>query len=51
MNDFCRKMAFFLLIIWWFREKVVPLHAFSRSANAHAHDVRSARGGKVKGGK
>lgn len=48
MNDFCRKMALFLLIIWWFREKVVPLHTFSRSANAHAHDVRSARGEKVK---
>ena len=48
MNDFCRKMALFPSNIWSSQKKVVPLRAFSRRVNVHAHDVRSAGGDKVK---
>ena len=37
-------MPLFLGIIWSIQKKVVPLHAFSRRVNVHAHDVRSAGG-------
>jgi len=33
----CKKNALFLLIIWWFREKVVPLHAFSRRVDMRVY--------------
>ena len=39
---FGKKNALFLLIIWWFREKVVPLHAFSRRVDMRVC-IRDAR--------